>query len=359
MINEKLRAINAKFYPKYIVQNPKWIVLGVNNVCNLHCKMCDVGTQNLETNFAQNLVGSHPLNMPLDLIKRLIDQTSEYYPNAKLGYAFTEPLVYPHLKESLLYANEKGLDTTITTNALNLRRKADDILEGKVKELYISLDGIQDTHNYIRGNSKSFQKALEGIEYISQFENSPEISIYCVITEWNYKELVEFVDFFANKPIKHIGFMHQNFITKDVAEGHNAVYGQLYSATHSNIEETDFSVFDMNILHQQIQKIKAKEYSFKPSFSPDINDIEKLMTYYYKPEVKLGKTCNDVFTNLMVKTDGTVIPSHGRCYNSTMGNLYENTLPEIWNSKHYGDFRKALVNAGGLLPACNRCCSAF
>ena len=148
MINEKLRAINAKFYPKYIVQNPKWIVLGVNNVCNLHCKMCDVGTQNLETNFAQNLVGSHPLNMPLDLIKRLIDQTSEYYPNAKLGYAFTEPLVYPHLKESLLYANEKGLDTTITTNALNLRRKADDILEGKVflsmdfKTLIIIFEGI-------------------------------------------------------------------------------------------------------------------------------------------------------------------------------------------------------------------------
>lgn len=359
MIVDKLKSLSAKIYPKHVFLNPKWIVLGVNNVCNLHCKMCDVGTQNLETNFAQNLVGSHPLNMPLDLFKKVIDQTAENYPKAKIGYAFTEPLVYPHLRESLIYANEKGLETTITTNALNLKRKADDILAGKVKELYISLDGLQETHNYIRGNNKSFQKAIEGIEYITQFKDAPEISIYCVITEWNYTQLTQFVDFFADKPIKHLGFMHQNFITKEIADSHNLIYGNHYRATHSNIAETDFSKIDINILHHQIQKIKDTQYQFKPSFSPDINDLDTLETYYFKPEIKLGKTCNDVFTNLMVKTDGTIIPSHGRCYNSTMGNLYENTLPEIWNSSLYGDFRKEVVNAGGLLPACNRCCSAF
>ena len=359
MLIQSLRKINAKFYPAHLFQGPKWIILGVNNVCNLHCKMCDVGTQNLETNFAQNLLGAHPINMPLDLFKKIIDQTSQHYPSAKIGYAFTEPLVYPDLKESLIYAHQKGLKTTVTTNALNLKRKALDLTEGKVTELFISLDGLEETHNYIRGNNKSFQKAIEGIEYIKTLKDAPEISIYCVITEWNYTELEKIADYFANLPIKHLGFMHQNFITKDVADEHNILYGNLYSATHSNIELTDFTKIDLSILQQQIQKIKTKSYSFQPSFSPEINDLETLNIFYHQPEKKLGKTCNDVFTNIMIKTDGSVIPAHGRCFNSEMGNIYNNSLTEIWNGEQYANFRKKLVQAGGLLPACNRCCSAF
>lgn len=359
LINKTLKKVNKVLRPEKLFFGPEIIVLGINNVCNLHCKMCDVGTQNLETNFAQNLLGSHPLNMPLDLFYNIIDQTAESYPNAKIGYAFTEPLVYPHLKESLLYAKEKGLQTTITTNALNLKRKADDLVEGALTELYISLDGLESTHNYIRGNKRSFQKAVEGIEYISQLKNAPDISIYCVITEWNYQELYDFAAYFDKMPIKHLGFMHQNFVTEKMADAHNALYGNVYRATHSNIEETDFSKIKLPLLAKEIQKIKQANFHFTPSFSPEINSLENLEIFYNQPEVKLGKTCNDVFSNLMIKTDGSVIPAHGRCYNVSMGNIYEQSLSEIWNSAAYGKFRKTIVDAGGQLPACSRCCSAF
>ena len=359
MLSEKLRDINAKLYPSRAFQDPKWVILGVNNICNLHCKMCDVGTQNLETVFAQNLLGSHPLNMPIELFKTIIDQTARSFPKAKIGYAYTEPLVYPDLKESLIYAKEKGLKTAITTNALNLKRKADDLLEGELSELFISLDGLEETHNYIRGNKRSFQKAIEGIEYLSQFENAPAISIYCVITEWNYKELEAFAKYFDKYPIKHLGFMHQNFVTESTADVHNAIYGNLYRATHSNVNEIDFSKINISDLSEEIKKIKHNSYSFKPSFLPDIESINELNVYYHQAEKKMGKGCKDIFTNLMIKTDGSVIPSHGRCYNATMGNIYDNSIEEIWNSSAYGIFRKEIAKAGGLFPACNRCCSAF
>lgn len=359
MLQRGLKKINKVFRPGRLFFGPEFIVLGVNNVCNLHCKMCDVGTQNLETNFAQNLLGSHPLNMPLELFKKIVDQTADSYPNAKIGYAFTEPLVYPELKESLLYAKEKGLKTTITTNALNLKRKAEDLVEGGLSELYISLDGLEETHNYIRGNKRSFQKAIEGITYISQLENAPKISIFAVITEWNYTELAAFADFFNNLPIVHMGFMHQNFITEQMAESHNALYGNLYRATHSNVQETDFSKIDLEKLNREIEKIKSNNYNFTIEFAPEIEGLEMLNTYYHHPEKKLGRTCNDVFTNMMIKTDGSVIPAHGRCYNVSMGNLYDSSLAEIWNSSAYGKFREEIVKAGGQLPACSRCCSAF
>jgi MoaA/NifB/PqqE/SkfB family radical SAM enzyme len=359
MIVSSLEKINKRILPSKYQFGPKWIVLGVNNVCNLHCKMCDVGTQNLETNFAQNLVGSKPLNMPLELFKKVIDDTANYFPGAKIGYAFTEPLVYPQLKESLIYASEKGLTTTITTNALNLKRKTEDLMDGKVDEIYISLDGLEETHNEIRGNKKSFQKAIEGIEYIKSLPNSPDISIFCVITEWNISELKKFVDYFSKLPIKHLGFMHQNFVTENAAQVHNTLYGGTYHATHSNIEETDFSSIDLLELRKEIRAIKDTKYPFEVTFSPNIESAEALQEYYYDPQQKIGKICNDAFTALMVKTDGTVIPAHGRCYNVSMGSLYENNLKEIWMSSAYGQFRKDLMKAGGLFPACTRCCSAF
>jgi MoaA/NifB/PqqE/SkfB family radical SAM enzyme len=178
IVRKSLKKINKTISPGKLFFGPEYIVLGVNNVCNLHCKMCDVGTANLETNFAQNLVGSHPLNMPLDLFKKIVDQTAEFFPKAKIGYAFTEPLVYPHLKESLIYAKEKGLYTSVTTNALNLKRKSQDLIDGKVNELFISIDGLQETHNYIRGNEQSFQKAIEGIQHLSTYENAPKFLFF-------------------------------------------------------------------------------------------------------------------------------------------------------------------------------------
>ena len=102
-----LKNVNKKLLPEKYFFSPEWIVLGVNNICNLHCKMCDVGVKNLDSNFAQNLVGTNPINMPLELLKKIINQTAKYYPNSKLAYAFTEPLVYPHLIDSLYYAKKK------------------------------------------------------------------------------------------------------------------------------------------------------------------------------------------------------------------------------------------------------------
>ncbi|MBK8502392.1 MAG: SPASM domain-containing protein [Saprospiraceae bacterium] len=321
--------------------------------------MCDVGTANRETNFSQNLVGSKPLNMPIGLFKTIVDQSKKFYPWVKIGYAFTEPLVYPHLGETLIYARQNGIFTSLTTNGLNLKRKTDQLLEGGVREIYISLDGLQDTHNFIRGNDQSFQKAIEGIQHLVSFRERPLISVFYVITQWNQYEMKKFADFFVDIPITRLGFLHQNFVTKEMALFHNDRFLHSYPATHSNIEVSDFSKIDFHNLQNEISQIKSLSFPFQVSFSPELETIEDLENYYLSPNNKIGGTCNDLFSNLMIKSDGNVIPAHGRCYNVPMGNLYQQSLPEIWNSPAYNKFRKTLMANGGQLPACTRCCSAF
>ncbi|WP_309642709.1 radical SAM protein [Flavobacterium sp.] len=359
MVERVLKYANKKMLPEHYFFSPEWIVLGVNNTCNLHCKMCDVGTQSLETNFATNLVGTTPLNMPMELFEKIADQTQRYFPKAKLGFAFTEPLAYPGIVKAVEYATKKNLYTAITTNALLLPNKAEALVKAGLSEIYVSLDGLEMTHNMIRGNEKSFQKALEGIRKLFSFPNHPKVSIVSAITEWNVDNLKLFADYFKDLPLHEIGFMHTQFGEPAIAIAHNKIWGNTYPATESNLDEMSLNNMDLPLLLEQIQKITQEKYPFKIYFSPEIHDLESLETYYHKSEVILGKRCEAVYSSIMIKSDGSAIPAHGRCYNLKVGNLYDTSLEDIWNSKVFGKFRKDLRDAGGFLPACSRCCSAF
>lgn len=356
---DKLVHLNRKLYPGKLFHGPEWIVLGVNNNCNLHCKMCDVGIQYESSNFYQNLTGSRPLHMPFELFKRIADQTTRYYPSAKLGYAFTEPLVYKHLAESLQYASSKKLYTTITTNALNLKKVADDLVAANLNELYISLDGPADIHNEIRGYRLSFERAAEGIDYLLLKKKHPRIFLFCVITQWNIGHLKRFLSYFQTYKLSGVGFMHTNYTPESVALQHNSLHGNRYPATASNMQDIQLSDYNLDQLYDEIQEIKAAHFPFPITFSPELNSREVLQSFYHQPERFIGKRCHDAFNAIMIKSNGEVIPAHGRCYNLKIGNLYHTNLPEIWNSAVVGEFRKTLNKAGGLLPACSRCCSAF
>ena len=268
-------------------------------------------------------------------------------------------MIYKHLESSLALTQQYGLHTSITTNGLKLEQKAEALVELGVNELFISLDGLATTHNDIRGNQQSFERAMAGIEKLLSYPNGPEISVFFVITQWNIAEISAFVDFFAKLPITRLGFMHTNFTPIQVAQQHNLLYGQRYFATQSNVCEIDVDAMDLALLWQQIELVNRRQYPFEVSFSPHLTTKQELDRFYLKPEVFIGKRCDDVFKNMMIKSDGSVIPAHGRCYNLNLGDIYQQNLQQIWNSNDFARFRGDLNKAGGLMPACSRCCSSF
>ena len=360
MLSKSLRRANFRLLPGRLLYGPEWLVLGVNNICNLHCKMCDVGTAFSDSNFYYHLMGAQPVNMPLELARRILDQAARHYPEAKIGYAFTEPGIYPHLIESLDYAQSHKLYTTVTTNGLNLPQLAEDLSRVGLRELNVSLDGPPEVHNRIRGHPKSFERALSGIEkLLEQPGPKPAVSVYCTITEWNVGRLEEFLGFFHHLPLREVGFMHTNYTPTSVAEAHNRVHGATYPATASNMEGIDLAQMDLDRLWDEVEAIESNAYPFRVIFSPAIASRPGLDIFYREPTRLLGTLCNDAFRNIMIKSDGSVIPAHGRCYRVVAGSIYEQSLPEIWHSQPLAGFRKTLIKAGGLLPACSRCCSAF
>jgi MoaA/NifB/PqqE/SkfB family radical SAM enzyme len=359
----RLRALNERLMPGRLVFGPTHIVLGVNNFCNLRCVMCDVGTGNSETNFGANLVGAKTRSMPIELFRHIVDETAAYCPQAHLGLAFTEPLAWRPIGEALAIAREGGLQASVTTNGLLLMRYLDELAHGKCRNLAVSLDGPEAVHDRIRRHAGSYERAVAGIEALAVKPGAPDISVYCTITELNVGSLRAFVREMSRLPLKRVGLLHNNFVTADQADGHNALYGALHGgalhATASNVFATDPAKIDLELLAAELQEIERTAYPFPVLIQPGLTSAAALETYYRRPETPIGRSCHDASRILMIDADGEAIPVHGRCFRFPIGNIRDQSLASLWNHEQLADLRRALRKAGGLLPACSRCCSGF
>jgi MoaA/NifB/PqqE/SkfB family radical SAM enzyme len=353
-----LRKINERLLPGPLFFPPTHIILGVNNFCNLRCVMCDVGTGNDESNFGANLTGSKIRAMPMELFARILDQICAFCPEAHLGIAYTEPLAWAHLGAALRLAHQRRIHASVTTNGLLLPQRAKELSPG-CKSLSVSIDGPEPVHDRIRRRTGSYARAVSGIEAVAGLPEAPEISVFCTVTEHNTGSLLQFMSEMGHLPLKRVGILHNNFVTQDQAVRHNLVYQQAFQATASNIFDSDPARIDLPALSAELSEITRQRYPFPVTIHPHLVELNELTTYYLKPDIFVGRHCNDAARMLMIDSDGEAIPVHGRCYRFPIGNIALESLARIWRHEKLAGLRRALRHSGGLLPACSRCCSAF
>ena len=89
-----------------IIDKPKTLVLELTNVCNLKCKICNRPSQ-------ESPIGNMQYSLAEELIKKAYDCGI-----GQVGFhTVGEPLLYPYLKEVLVYAKKLGFPLEISTNA--------------------------------------------------------------------------------------------------------------------------------------------------------------------------------------------------------------------------------------------------
>ncbi|MGV0763071.1 radical SAM protein [Tistrella mobilis] len=359
-----LRTANERFRPGHLRFAPEWIILGVNNFCNLRCRMCDVGTGDGQTNFGGNLTGAASRSMPPDLFALILNQMAAHAPNARLGFAYTEPLAWPHLGAALDLARSHGVTTTVTTNGLLLPRQADMLARSGISILHVSIDGPRDVHDRIRGRAGSHDRAMEGIAAVTAVPGAPPVGVVCTITEWNVGHLTDFAEGLAHRHragarIASLVVTHNNFIDEAMAARHNARHRAPLTATASNVFAADPAKIDLDHLSRDLTRLARLDLPFTLHLQPRIVDPVGLATYYRDPARPIGRRCRDAFRILMIDADGAAIPAHGRCFRMDLGNIRETSLDRLWRAPALDGLRRNLVAAGGLMPACTRCCSAM
>jgi radical SAM family uncharacterized protein len=117
--------------------------------CNLRCKMCP---------FWRRSSPDPSLTQEKAILKQI-------YCSGAVGVAFEggEPLLRKDLGDILAFSRSLPLHTSLITNGTLLESRIDEIAPYINGVVYVSLDGLEKTHDAIRGVDGSFRKAVRGI----------------------------------------------------------------------------------------------------------------------------------------------------------------------------------------------------
>ena len=107
-----------------------------------------------------------------------------------------EPLLYPELPQLLRHSKGQGLNNTIVSNGMLLRPRALDRLQPHLDLLVISIDGIPDSHNAMRGNQRAFELMAANIGELR--ERGIRFGFIFTLTQHNLHELPWVAEFAVN-----------------------------------------------------------------------------------------------------------------------------------------------------------------
>src|SRR4030065_1445134 len=117
--------------------------------CNLKCKMCPFwkrSNKDLSTETEKAI------------LRRIYDSGA-----CAIAFEGGEPLLRNDLVEILAFSRSLPLHTSLVTNGTLLESRIDEIASYINGVVYVSLDGLEKTHDTIRGVPGCFRKAVRGI----------------------------------------------------------------------------------------------------------------------------------------------------------------------------------------------------
>ncbi len=172
------------------------VVWNSTRACNLRCKHC----------YASARMNPGEGELTTAEAKRFIDDLAEYRVPVIL-FSGGEPLMRPDFFELAAYAREKGIRPTVSTNGTLITREAAwRLKETGVGYVGISIDGLRETNDRMRGFSGAFDAALEGVRNCVAV--GQRVGLRFTITKYNYREVDDIFDLVEAEKIDRVCFYH-------------------------------------------------------------------------------------------------------------------------------------------------------
>lgn len=277
--------------------------------CNLGCPECPSGLKQF----------TRPTgNMKTDLNKKIIDELGSNL--AYINFYFQgEPFINKNIFDLISYANRKGVYTATSTNAHFLTPEAcQQVIDSGLKRLIVSIDGTtQETYEQYRKEG-SIQKVLEGTQNMIAAKKAANTNLPHIIFQ-----------FLVVKPNEH------------------------------QIEEAKQLSDKMGV--DEIRFKTAQVYDYKNG-NPLIPTNDKYSRYKkmpdgtYRLKNKMSNHCWRMWSSAVITWDGSIVPC---CFDKDakhkLGNMQFVDFQDIWKSKDYQHFRKALLANREEIDICKNC----
>lgn len=277
--------------------------------CNARCKMCN-----------RYKAPSKPdEEISVDTIKKLPQM---YFTNITGG----EPFIRSDLKDIVRELYKKSDRIVISTNGFFTDRIIDLCKEFPNVGIRISIEGLEETNNAIRGLDDGFNRGYTTLKKLVEM-NHPDVGFGMTVQDANAKDLVPLYEL-SNE-------MNMEFATASL---HNSFY---FVEAKNNIKDRPMVAENFEKLINELLKSNSPKKWFRAYFN------HGLINYIYGQERLLP--CDMAFDTFFIDPYGDVMPCNGTKEKEVMGNLNEQSWDELWNSKQ-ADKVRAKVRC------CNRNC---
>jgi len=268
--------------------------------CNLNCIHCGSDCSK----------DSVYRDMPADDFFRAIDTIKDIPQNFTVVFTGGEPLLRNDLEFCGKELRKRGFKWSMVTNGhLYDEQRHISLLNAGIGALTISLDGLKESHNWLRNNTKSFEKVVNAIE-LAASSNRINFDVVTCVNQKNLKELGQIRDLLISKNVKAWRLF------TIIPIGRAAQNPDLLLTDHQFLELMNF-ITD----HR-----KNKEIDMKFSCEGYVGKYEPLVrdSYFFcRAGINIGS----------VLIDGSIsaCPNIDRSF--SQGNIYTDNFYEVWQNR--------------------------
>ena len=261
--------------------------------CNARCNMC--------SRFKRPSKPDEEIS--LETIKKLPQM---YFTNITGG----EPFIREDLKDIVRELYKKSDRIVISTNGFFTDRIIDLCKEFPNVGIRISIEGLEETNNKIRGLQDGFNRGYSTLKKLVEMKH-PDVGFGMTVQDANAKDLVPLY--------KLSDELNMEFATASL---HNS----FYFVENKNIIHDRLMVAEQfeNLINELLNSNQPKKW-FRAYFN------HGLINYIFGQKRLLP--CDMAFDTFFIDPYGDVMPCNGTKEKEVMGNLNEQTWNELWNSE--------------------------
>jgi len=251
-------------------------------------------------------------DMPAADFLKVTDEVRKHYNPNKLMIVITggEPLIRHDLEYVGYELYKQGYPWGMVTNGFALTQKRfDNLLKAGLRSITVSLDGLEQSHNWLRQRNTSFAKAIEAIKMISLTPDIVSDVVTCVNAH-NFEELPQIKTLLQSLGVK----LWRIFTISPIGRAKNDKELQI---TDSQFLKLMHFIKDT----REENKIWASYgcEGFLGSFEGQVRDGY----FFCRAGINIGSVLND----------GSISACPNNSRKMIQGNIYNDNFMDIWNNK--------------------------
>lgn len=270
--------------------------------CNLHCKHC--GSDCKHT--------SDIKDMPAEDFLRVIDSITPHVNPNEVSVVITggEPLVRDDLEEVGLALYRRGYPWGIVSNGLYLtERRLQSLMAAGLHAITVSLDGLAEDHNWMRGHPESYSRAMNAIKMLVH-ERELIWDVVTCVNRRNYSYLDE-----LKTSLYSIGVRNWRLFT---------VFPVGRAADHPEFQLTDEEFTGVMEFIKRVRKGKKMHVNygcegFLGNYEGEVRD------YFF--------SCNAGVSVGSILADGSISACPSIRSDFNQGNIYRDDFMDVWENR--------------------------